>query len=208
MKICIVTTPIRPKPTNFPPFGSMAIIQSLRSIGQEVSFYNIDYHRFSHEQNVEYFKKNKFDAIGISAVVSTAYAYTKYLSTLIRKLYPETIIFMGGGLAASAEIIHRKANIDYCVVGDGEIIVKNLVQSIEQKKTNDEDLKKILGITFIDKRNKFNFTGYEHPLPAPLIENPDFKILEDDKSIHHYIDESGGVRYNPDKKTEKKSENR
>ena len=41
--------------------------------------------------------KNKFDAIGISAVVSTAYAYTKYLSTLIRKLYPETIIFMGGG---------------------------------------------------------------------------------------------------------------
>jgi radical SAM superfamily enzyme YgiQ (UPF0313 family) len=204
MKICIVTTPIRPQPTNYPPFGSMAIIQSLRSIGQEVSFHNIDYHRFSHEQNIEYFKKNKFDAIGISAVVSTAYAYTKYLSTLIRKLYPETIIFMGGGLAASAEITHRKANIDYCVVGDGEVIVKNLVRAIEEKKTDDEDLKKILGITFIDKKNKFNFTGYEHPLPAPLIENPDFKILEDDKSIHHYIDESGGIKYNPDKKTKRK----
>ena len=92
--------------------------------------------------------KNKFDAIGISAVVSTAYAYTKYLSTLIKKLNPETIIFMGGGLAASAEIIHRKANIDYCVVGDGEIIVKNLIKAIEQKKTKDEDLKKIKGITY------------------------------------------------------------
>ena len=83
MKICIVTTPIRPIPTNYPPFGSMAIIQSLKSIGQDVSFHNIDYHRYSKEQNFEYFKKNNFDAVGISAVVSTAYAYTKYLSLLI-----------------------------------------------------------------------------------------------------------------------------
>ena len=58
MKICIVTTPIRPVPTTFPPFGSMAIIQSLRNIGKDVSFHNIDFHRFSHEHNVEYFKKN------------------------------------------------------------------------------------------------------------------------------------------------------
>jgi len=32
MKICICTTPIRPEPATFPPFGSMAIIQSLRKI--------------------------------------------------------------------------------------------------------------------------------------------------------------------------------
>ena len=199
MRICIITTPIRPTPTSFPPFGSIAIIQSLRSIGQEVSFYNIDYHRYNKEQISEFFKKNKFDAVGISAVVSTAYAYTKYLSFLIKKLHPETIVFMGGGLAASAEIIHRKANIDYCVIGDGEIIVNNLIKAIESKKTSDEDLRKILGITFIDKKNKFVFTGYEHPLPAPLIESPDFKILEDDKSIDHYIDERGSKKFNPDK---------
>ena len=29
MKICICSTPIRPIPSGFPPFGSMAIIQSL-----------------------------------------------------------------------------------------------------------------------------------------------------------------------------------
>ena len=41
MKIAIVTTPIRPKPTNFPPFGSMAIIMSLRKIlaKEDVKFY-------------------------------------------------------------------------------------------------------------------------------------------------------------------------
>ena len=197
MKICIVTTPIRPVPTDFPPFGSMAIIKSLRNVGQDVSFHNIDYHRYSNEQNVEYFKKNNFDAVGISAVVSTAYVYTKYLSDLIKKINPKTVVFMGGGLAASAEILHRKANIDYCVIGDGEIITKNLVKAIEQKKTSDDDLKKILGITYLDSQNNFKFTGYEHPLPAPLIESPDFKILEDDNSIDHFINKRGSKAYFP-----------
>jgi hypothetical protein len=42
MKICICTTPIRPVPTEFPPFGSMAIIQSLKDAGEvDVSFYNM-----------------------------------------------------------------------------------------------------------------------------------------------------------------------
>ena len=86
MKICIVTTPIRPNPTIYPPFGSMAIVQALREINQNVHFYHIDYFRYSHEQIVEYFTKNQFDMVGISAVVSTAYEYTKYLTKEIKKI--------------------------------------------------------------------------------------------------------------------------
>jgi len=187
MKICICTTPIRPSPTKFPPFGSMAIIQSLRNVGEDVSFYHIDYHRYKHEQISEYFSKNKFDMVGISAVVSTAYAYTKYLVKLINKVSPHTVIFVGGNLAASSKILHRKANVDYCVIGDGEIIVQNLVKAVKEKRTTDEDLKKVLGITFINSKDEFIFTGYDHPLPAPLIERPDWTIIEKDNSIDHYI---------------------
>ena len=86
IKVCIVTTPIRPKPTVYPPFGSMAIISSLKEVGADVSFYHIDYFRYSHQEILEYFKKNNFDAVGISAVVSTAYSYTKYLGKLINFL--------------------------------------------------------------------------------------------------------------------------
>ena len=50
MKVCIVTTPIRPIPTQFPPMGSMFIIQSLREDGHEVDFFHIDYHRYTHEK--------------------------------------------------------------------------------------------------------------------------------------------------------------
>ena len=134
MKICILTTPIRPVPTNWPPLGSMAIIQSLRNDGHDVHFYNIDFHRPTHQQNLDYFNNNKFDAIGISAVVSTAYAYTKYISKLIRSSNPNTIIFLGGGMAASSNVLLRKTEVQYCVVGDGELIVKNLIRNLEQKK--------------------------------------------------------------------------
>lgn len=198
MKICIVTTPIRPIPTAFPPFGSMAIIQSLRNNGEEVHFHHIDYHRWNNEQNYEYFKKHQFDFVGISAVVSTAYAYTKYLAYLIKDINPKTTVIVGGGLVASANVLHRKSKIDYCVVGDGEIIVKNLVNAIKNKKTSDEDLLKIKGITFIDENDNLRFTGYEHPLPAPLLEDPDYSILEDDNSIDHYIAQRGGRTYDPE----------
>ena len=187
MKLCICTTPIRPNPTPFPPFGSMAVIQALRKVDVKASFYHIDYHRYNHSQISEYFASQQFDMVGISAVVSTAYAYTKYLIKLIKDVSPKTIVFVGGNLAASAEILHRKANADYCVIGDGEIIAQNLVTAIKEKKTSDDDLNKILGITYLDSKNKFTFTGYDHPLPADMLERPDYSILEEDNSINYYI---------------------
>ncbi len=205
MKICICTTPIRPVPTTWPPFGSMAVIQSLRNIGEKVSFYHIDYHRYNHSQNSEYFASQQFDMVGISSVVSTAYAYTKYLTQLIKKVSPKTIVFVGGNLAASAEVLHRKANADYCVIGDGEIIVQNLAKAIKEKKTSSDDLNKILGITYVDSKNKFRFTGYDHPLPADMIERPDYSILEDDNSINNYIIEKSGYPYNLDEDYNKSS---
>ena len=191
MKICIVTTPIRPKPTIYPPFGSMAIVQSLREINQNVHFYHIDYFRYSHDQIVEYFTKNQFDMVGISAVVSTAYEYTKYLTKVVKKINNKTLVFLGGGLAASAEILHKKANVDYCVFGDGEIIAQNLITAVSEKKTNSEDLKKIKGISFMDENNKFIFTGYDHPLPADMIRRPDFNILKEINCLDYYL---GGTK--------------
>lgn len=187
MSICICTTPIRPEPTTFPPYGSMAIIQALRNIGEQASFYHIDFHRYSETQNLEYFGDKQFDFVGISSVVSTAYANTKNLVRLIKRVSPKTIVFVGGNLAASSNILHRQANVDYCVIGDGEIIVQNLIKTLKAKKTTDDDLNKIPGITYIDSQNKFKFTGVDHPLPADLIERPDFSILEDDNSIGWYI---------------------
>ena len=140
MKICICTTPIRPVPTTFPPFGSMAIIQALEAINEKPSFYNIDFHRYSEEEIIEHFNINQYDVLGISSVVSTAYAYTKYLVKLVKKTSPNTIIILGGNLAASAEILLKKAAVDICVIGDGEKIIQNLIKNIDSYRGNQKKL--------------------------------------------------------------------
>jgi len=190
MKICVCTTPIRPTPTTFPPFGSMAIIQSLKEVGEEPFFYNIDYFRFNHAEVIEYFSKNQFDVVGISAVVSTAYVYTKYLSSLIKEVSPKTTIIVGGNLVASAEIILRKCSVDLCIIGDGEIIIKNLIHLIANKPFNYEKLSKTKGICFLGESSKFIFTGYGDKPSKISIISPDYSILEHDGSIDHFITDS------------------
>ena len=86
MNIVLCTTPIRPSPTNYPPFGSMALIQSLRSAGYDPYFYDIDGLRPSFEQVVDFFKERAPDVLAVSAVVSTAYAYTKKLVHAVKEV--------------------------------------------------------------------------------------------------------------------------
>ena len=195
MKICICTTPIRPEPTEFPPFGSMAIIQALRSIGEEVRLYHIDYHRYDHAEISKYFTTQKFDMVGISAVVSTAYAYTKYLTHLIKKVSPKTIVFVGGYLASSAEILHRKANADYCVIGDGEITIQYLVKAIKNNVDDHDSLiGDIPGIAFLNKHGHLKMTGYGERLSAETMPMPDYSILDNLGCLDWYIGDDWWIK--------------
>ena len=187
MKVCICTTPIRPEPTEFPPFGSMAIIQSLESIGTEAVFYHLDYHRQSDEQMKKYFVNNQFDIVGISAVVSTAYKFTKKLASIIKNANPGTIIIIGGGLATSAKILHEKCSVDYCVFGDGEKIICNLVKLVLNRELTEDNLIKCKGISFYNSKKEFIFTGYDSPPSADEISFPDYSILEKIGCLDHYI---------------------
>lgn len=187
MKIVICTTPIRPQPTYFPPLGSLAIIQSLKKIGEDPVFYNIDYHRFGPSEIEDYFSKNQFDIVGVSAVVSTAYAYTKFLTALIRRVSPKSIIIIGGNLAASAEILIRKCDVDFCVTGDGELIIQDLVLGLKKFGRNLPDPKSIKGICYLDEDGKFIFTGNGERPTADGLDDPDYSILEIDGTLDHYM---------------------
>jgi len=191
VKIVICTTPIRPVPTTYPPFGSLAVIQSLREIGCDPYFYDIDGLRPSWEEIERFFRDSQPDVVGISAVVSTAYAYTKNLTRMIRRVSPEARIVVGGNLAASAEILHRLAGIDVCVIGEGELVVQNLLEAFERgrERVDPGALEAVKGITFLKPDGEMHFTGYETRLPAEEVFNPDFSILEKYSRISNFINE-------------------
>lgn len=185
----ICTTPIRPVPTDFPPLGSLAIIQSLQKIEVGMEFYNIDYFRPSETEIEKYFAERQFDFVGISAVVSTAYSFTKTLSKLIKRVSPYTIQIIGGNLAASAETILHKTNIDFCVLGDGETIIQELINTLKIENfslKNRLAFKNVRGIAYLDE-NQFVSTGYAKALSGSEISFPDYRILESDGSIDWFM---------------------
>jgi anaerobic magnesium-protoporphyrin IX monomethyl ester cyclase len=189
MKILICTVPIRPMPTDYPPFGSLAIIQSLREAGFAPVFYDIDGLRPPFEEVVERLRSEAPDWIGISAVVSTAYGYVKKLCEVIREVSPKTKIVLGGNLAASAELLHRFCKVDVCVVGEGEkIIVKLANYFLQHPDALDYSaLKKINGLSFLDSNSDFVLTGYEEAIPGRELFDPDFTILKDNSKIDLFM---------------------
>ena len=180
MKIVICTTPIRSAPTEFPPFGSLAIIGALRRAGYVPVFYDIDGLRPSLAEVERFFAEQQPDVAGISAVVSTSYAYAKRLAQAIRRVSPRTRIVLGGNMAASAELLHRLAGIDVCVIGEGEVVAVNLLRVLEANPgpLPHGALAGVRGVTFLDPAGDLIFTGYEDPLPASEVFDPDFSILE------------------------------
>ena len=126
MKVMIMSTPNRAKAAMFPPIGPLSILKYARARQNFTSeFYNIDALRPSFDTVLEHIQDFQPDILGISAVVSTAYAYTKKVALAIKEVLPETLIVVGGPLAASAEILLRRAKVDLCVLGEGEIIFNN-----------------------------------------------------------------------------------
>jgi len=180
LNIVICTTPIRPEPTDYPPFGSLALIQSLRLAGYDPYFYDIDGLRPTFEEVTSFFRERAPDVVGISAVVSTAYGYAKQLALAIKEVSPNTRIVVGGNLAASSEILLRFCQVDACGIGEGEGVIVNLVRYWEDHADSDDygELRSIKGISYLDQDNEMVFTGYEVAIPASEFLNPDWGILE------------------------------
>lgn len=191
MKILICTIPIGPMPNDFPPLGSLAIIQSLREAGYDPAFFDIDGLRPPFHQVVERFRADAPDVVGISAVVSTAYGYVKRLCVALREILPGVRIILGGNLAASAELLHRFCKIDVCVVGEGERIIVNLMNYYARSRVMDDrsGLTRIKGITYLNSDGHMVFTGYEVGIPSDKLIDPDFSILEQYSDINIFIND-------------------
>ncbi|MEK9627542.1 MAG: radical SAM protein [Nitrospinota bacterium] len=186
-KILIVTTPIRPIPTEFPPLGSLSIISSLNKAGfSNTEFYNIDLLRPHYQEVLDHIQESKPDILGISAVVSTAYEYSKRLSLDIKKLLPQTTIILGGNMGASAEIILKKTGVDFVCTGEGEQVMVEFISNWLTAKSK-RDFESLKGWSFLNEDGEMVLTPYADSLPAEDIYDIDWSILEDLDQMEYFI---------------------
>lgn len=126
----------------FFPLGLGYIAQVLLGAGHEVEVLDIWAHQYSDGEVIQKVKGFDYDIAGISAL-STQYKYVKWLTGLLKQ-HSKNKIVVGGALATySPEIVLKYTDADICVVGEGEITARELVEHID-------DLGKVQGIYFKD----------------------------------------------------------
>lgn len=165
---------------------------------KNTKFFDIDMLYPDDEFIEDYFKKNKTDIVGLSAVVSTSYLQVKRLAKIIKKANPGTIIVCGGYLTAAANTVLRTTDVDICVVGDGEVawagLLKFTKDHIENGK-NEIDIEKLLeikGIAVLNHIGELKFSGYGERLSTCDMTFPDFEylrsgLLGDDEAFHNHF---------------------
>jgi radical SAM superfamily enzyme YgiQ (UPF0313 family) len=143
-------------------------------------YYDIDMELPSDERLERYFREYQPTVVGLSAVVSTCYSQSRKISQIIRRVCPDAWIVLGGSLAASANVVLRKTDVDLCVVGDGEIPWLAVLEYVKAhgRSWNYEALSRIKGLAYLNPAGELVSTGYGEAIPGKDQPYPDYRILQ------------------------------
>lgn len=186
MKVVLCTVPhdpLRKRESGdlpiMPKIAIVSLIHWMSKFGYSCDFYDIDMLLPSEDEIFNYFKSKQPDVVGISAILSSSYLQVKTLSSIIRRSCPSSWIVMGGNMAASANVVLRKTEVDICVIGDGEIPWVGILDYVSKHGTNIDikELSKIKGLAFLNEQDEMEFTGYGDQIPDNENPCPDYEIL-------------------------------
>lgn len=213
MKISLCTIPSF-APRTFAPSGAradrglppklaiVALVSWMEKNGytaEQYDFYDIDTLLPSDEAIAAYFREYQPDVVGLSAIISAFYPALKRIAAIIRRECPNAWIVMGGHMAAAANTILRKTEVDICVAGDGEIAwVEFLNYAKQHGRVRDYDaLRRIGGLCFLDADGCFVFNGFAKSVTGEDLVQPDYDLLRrglknQPELLEHYFDTSAG----------------
>ncbi|MBI2385634.1 MAG: cobalamin B12-binding domain-containing protein [Elusimicrobia bacterium] len=186
-RIVFCTTPIRPVPTDYPPVGSLSVISALQRAGfTGVEFYNIDLTRPSFDEAVAHIVERRPDILAVSAVVSTAYEYTKKLTLAVKSRLPGVTILLGGNMGTSAEILLNRTGVDFICTGEGERTAVDFVRAWVQDPSRDE-YGYVKGLSYLDSKGAIVVTPYAEALKAEELYEIDWTIMEKLDQLDYFI---------------------
>ena len=186
-KTIVATIPLRDAPPDYPPVGGLAVVTVLRKAGfKDSHLYNIDWFRPTFNQVIDHLKKEQPDILGISAVVSTSYEYTKKLSLKVREVLPQTTIILGGNMGASAEIILKKTAVDFICTGEGDRTAVDFV-NCWLTAVSKSDFSDVEGLAFYDENENLVVTPYPKPIEASEVYDIDWSLMDETGEMDLYL---------------------
>ena len=158
------------------PVGILRILSWMEKNGYSGDIFDINNLRPSDQELIKNFKRIKPTVIGLSATLSWCYPNVKRITKILRKLFPDIWIVVGGHLTGSSNVVLQKTETDICVVGDGEIPFLKLLDYFKIHPTRRQldftGLHQIKGLAFIDQNNKLKVTGNAEQLSASEMPQP------------------------------------
>ncbi len=170
MKILLINPPVQvnTKP-EIPSLGISYIAHELKKNGHIVEVLDIDGYRYPKERVTEFIKNSSARIIGIGGL-ATVYSYLHWLVPEIKRLKPDAEIILGGAAASSLrERCFQRLDIDYEVIGEGEITVTELIKEIETSR----NFARVDGIGYRSQSGEIIFTK-RRPLMESLDNVPMF----------------------------------
>lgn len=173
MKILLINPPVQVNTDpEIPSLGISCIANGLKKNGHTVEVLDIDGHRYSKGEVTGFIKNSDADIIGIGGL-ATVYSYLHWLIPEIKRIKPRIEIVLGGAIASSLrERCFERLNIDYEVIGEGEITVAELVKEMRTSRKFAE----IKGIGYRTENGEIAFTKNR-----PLMESLDDVPMLDDE---------------------------
>lgn len=179
-----ISLPQRDTAGTFPPYGIMSVMTYLRKNGYtNMHFYNMDLLRPSRTDAIDKIVQFNPEILLISAPTSTCYENTKYYAAEVRKRMPNVFIIIGGSLAASAEIVLNRTEVDMCIIGEGEYPCLEVFDQLSHDFEN-RNFRHIKGVAYINKNGSFVNTGYAEQLPKDKIYDVDWTLLGEEGIKH------------------------
>ena len=122
MKIVLATIPDGPlsgtieKPQYvWMPHGVLRVAAHIDRNGYSTEIYDISSLRGTDDEIKKNFQKVNPDVVGLGGSLTHCYPNLKRISKILRSLYPNVWIVIGGAITASANVILGKTETDICV---------------------------------------------------------------------------------------------
>ncbi|KWT87091.1 B12-binding domain-containing radical SAM protein [Candidatus Magnetominusculus xianensis] len=164
MKVAFINPSLRPESKRRQlPVGLAYIMTAVKKVGYDFDLIDMDINNMSMSELASIMDNTTYDICAFGCIV-TGFRFAREIADIAKRSNPNIVIIAGNSVASSiAEILLNNTKVDIGVMGEGDITIVELIQTIETKKP----LSEIKGIAFKDNGKIF------YSPPRPPVQNID-----------------------------------
>lgn len=127
------------------PFGLLYVGAALKAKGYKVRIIDLQANPEQENEIIEILTKSSNTILGINAL-APHYRWVKRFSLKLKKIAPQVPIVIGGHIAVIYEMLLLKTGVDYVCLGEGEELLPELIEKINQS----QPLSEARGMAYIE----------------------------------------------------------